>query len=167
MLDKALKFATEAHQGQVRKYTHEPYIVHPVEVSSLVKRHGGSEVQQVAALLHDVVEDTDVTLDQISIKFGTQVADLVYWLTDQSKMEDGNRAVRKAIDRKHTFSAPHEAQFIKLADLISNSISIAEHDKGFAKVFLAEKQLILDGMLDSVKATDLFKIAQMQIKRLT
>ena len=167
MLDKALKFATKAHDGQVRKYTFEPYIVHPIAVSDLVRQHGGTEAQQVAALLHDVVEDTDVTLDQISIKFGTQVADLVFWLTDQSKMTDGNRAVRKAIDRKHTFNAPHQAQIIKLADLIDNTISIAEHDKGFAKVFLAEKKLILNGMLDSVKKTDLYKIAQMQIKRLT
>lgn len=167
MLDKVLDFATKAHNGQARKYTGEPYIVHPIAVANLVKQHGGTEVQQAAALLHDVVEDTEVTLDEICIKFGTQVADLVFWLTDQSKMTDGNRAIRKAIDRKHTFSSPYDAQFIKLADLINNTTSIVEHDKGFAKVFLAEKKLILDGMLDSIKQTELYKIAQMQINRLT
>ena len=164
MLDKALKFATKAHDGQVRKYTGEPYIVHPIAVANLVKQHGGTEAQQAAALLHDVVEDTDVTLDDICIKFGTEIADLVFWLTDQSKLDDGNRAVRKAIDRTHTHSSPHQAQFVKLADLIDNSISIAQHDKGFAKVFFIEKQLILNGMLDTIKRTDLLSIAQQQIK---
>lgn len=164
MLDKVLDFATKAHNGQARKYTGEPYIVHPIAVANLVKQHGGTEVQQAAALLHDVVEDTEVTLDEICIKFGTVIADLVFWLTDQSTLADGNRVVRKAIDRKHTLASPHDAQFIKLADLIDNTVSIAKNDEGFAKVYFIEKQLILNGMLDSIKQTDLFKMAQVQIK---
>jgi len=64
-------------------------------------------------------------------------------LTDVSKPEDGNRAVRKARDREHTAAAPAEAQTIKLADLISNSRSIMAHDPAFAKTYLEEKRLLL------------------------
>jgi len=61
-------------------------------------------------------------------------------------------------------SAPIEAQIIKLADLVDNTACIGKNDPGFAKVYFLEKQLILNGMLDTVKQTPLFKIAQKQIK---
>jgi (p)ppGpp synthase/HD superfamily hydrolase len=96
-----------------------------------------------AALLHDVIEDTGCTFTDIHMSFGIEIATLVGWLTDVSKPEDGNRATRKAIDRAHTAEAPAEAQTIKLADLISNSRSIMAHDPEFAKVYLAEKRLLL------------------------
>ncbi|MCP4870626.1 MAG: HD domain-containing protein, partial [Proteobacteria bacterium] len=98
-LADVLAFATEAHKGQKRKYTGEDYIVHPISVSALVKKHGGSEIQQAGALLHDVVEDTQYTLADINANFGSQVATLVKWLTDTSRPEDGNRKTRKEIDR--------------------------------------------------------------------
>jgi hypothetical protein len=78
--------------------------------------------------------------------FGIDIATLVGWLTDVSKPEDGNRAVRKAMDRAHTAEAPAEAQTIKLADLISNSRSIMQHDAEFARVYLEEKRLLLEVM---------------------
>ena len=101
-----------------------------------------------AALLHDVVEDTDVSLEDISIKFGPDIADLVSDLTDVSKPEDGNRATRKALDRAHTARASAAAKTIKLADLISNSRSIVEFDPHFAKVYLKEKALLLGVLTD-------------------
>lgn len=164
IVTKALKFAVVAHGDQKRKYTDLPYVTHTIDVAQLVHDHGGTIEQVAAALLHDVVEDTDFTLDDICIKFGTTIADLVFWLTDQSTLEDGNRAVRKAIDRKHILSAPAQAQIIKLADLVDNTACIGKNDPGFAKVYFLEKQLILNGMLDTVKQTPLFKIAQKQIK---
>ncbi|MBO6542280.1 MAG: HD domain-containing protein [Alphaproteobacteria bacterium] len=143
---KAEAFATTAHAsiGQRRKYTGDPYIVHPRNVASLVASVGGSPEMIAAAWLHDVVEDTPVTQDQIKEAFGPSVADLVYWLTDISKPEDGNRKARKALDREHIASAPPEAKTIKLADLIDNSASICAHDPGFARVYLQEKALLLD-----------------------
>ena len=161
---KALKFAIVAHGDQKRKYTGLPYVTHTIDVAQLVHDNGGTTNQVAAALLHDVVEDTDFTLDDISIKFGTTIAELVFWLTDQSRPEDGNRTVRKATDRNHILKAPFEAQFIKLADLVDNTACIAKNDPGFAKVYFFEKQLILNGMLDSIKQTPLFKLAQKQIK---
>jgi (p)ppGpp synthase/HD superfamily hydrolase len=133
-----LQFAIKAHEGQVRKYTGEDYIVHPIAVADMVKRHGGSEDQQCAALLHDVVEDTPYTLADINANFGHDIATLVKWLTDTSMLGDGNRRIRKGIEAKRLAEAPAEAQFIKLADLIDNSLTIFRFDPAFTKQFKKE-----------------------------
>lgn len=147
IVQKAQVYAMAAHASvkQLRKYTNEPYIVHPMEVASIVAGVPGATQEMVAAaILHDVIEDTGCTFTDIHMAFGIEIATLVGWLTDVSKPEDGNRAHRKAIDREHTAQAPTEAQTIKLADLISNSRSIMEHDPQFAVVYLAEKRLLLE-----------------------
>ena len=149
IVEKARIFATAAHAavGQLRKYTFEPYIVHPLEVFQIVSTvEGATEEMMAAALLHDVVEDTGVTIETIKQVFGEEVAELVGWLTDVSRPEQGNRATRKAIDRAHTAMAPAEAQTVKLADLISNSRSIMQHDPEFARTYLEEKRLLLEVM---------------------
>jgi len=143
MLDDVLKFATAAHGDQKRKYTGDPYINHPIAVAEIVETVPHTKAMIAAALLHDVVEDTHVTLDQIEDRFGSEVSELVGWLTDISRPEDGNRRTRKALDRLHSADAPAEAQTIKLADLIHNSISIAEHDPNFWKVYKEEKVELL------------------------
>ena len=146
LVNRALLFAKAAHEavGQVRKYTGEPYIVHPVEVAELVRAVAHTEEMLVAALLHDTVEDTEVSLGDIEREFGPDVANLVGWLTDVSQPEDGNRAIRKSIDRNHTAQAPAAAKTIKLADLISNSQSIVAHDLDFARIYLHEKAALLE-----------------------
>jgi (p)ppGpp synthase/HD superfamily hydrolase len=146
--DRARTFATAAHAAvaQLRKYTNEPYIVHPAEVVSILKTRPHDPEMVAAAWLHDVVEDTGVSIEVIRAEFGSKVSDLVGWLTDVSRPEQGNRATRKAIDRAHTAAAPAEAQTIKLCDLISNTRSIVEHDAEFARVYLAEKRLLLEVM---------------------
>ena len=148
MVERARVFATAAHAavGQVRKYTFEPYIVHPAEVAKIVRDAGGTEAMVAAAWLHDTVEDTGVTIETIRAEFGTEVAELVGWLTDVSRPEHGNRAHRKALDRAHSAMAPAEAQTVKLADLIVNTRSIMEHDVAFAKTYLEEKRLLLEVM---------------------
>lgn len=149
LVEHARMFAHGAHfaVGQLRKYTNKPYIVHPAEVASIVAQVPDATEEMIAAAwLHDVVEDTGVTLDQVHLLFGADVAKLVFWLTDASKPEDGNRAARKAIDRAHIAAAPAAAQTVKLADLISNTKSIMAHDEKFAKVYLEEKKLLLEVM---------------------
>ena len=143
-LPRALDFATRAHFGQKRKYDERDYIVHPIEVSEILYDVGiRNEAMLIAALNHDVVEDTEATLDDIERVFGYAVAVLVEGLTDVSTPSDGNRAVRKAKDLKHTASRSPEVKTVKLADLISNTKSIVEHDLKFAKVFLTEKALLM------------------------
>jgi (p)ppGpp synthase/HD superfamily hydrolase len=146
MVEKARVFATAAHTavGQVRKYTGEPYIVHPFEVAMTVKQIGGTPEMVAAAFLHDTVEDTGVTMETIEREFGPEVAEIVFFLTDVSRPEHGNRAARKAIDRAHIAKADARAQTIKLADLISNCSSIVKYDPEFAKVYLEEKRLLLE-----------------------
>ena len=85
MLERAIQFATQAHKGQFRKYTGEPYITHPLAVMEIVKGVPGHTPEMlVAAVLHDVVEDTDVSLMEIQEEFGDAVSDLVLHLTDIS-----------------------------------------------------------------------------------
>lgn len=76
-LTRALAWATELHAGQVRKGTAVPYITHPVAVAGLVAKHGGTEDEVVAALLHDVVEDTEATITEVEDRFGSEVAKIV------------------------------------------------------------------------------------------
>lgn len=147
VIEKARVFAMAAHSAvkQVRKYTGEPYWVHPIEVAEIVAGVVGVTPSMIAAAhLHDVVEDTGVTIEVIEEEFGIDIATMVNWLTDVSKFEDGPRWYRKKIDREHTAQAPAEVQTVKLADLISNSRSIMTHDPKFAKVYLEEKRLLLE-----------------------
>jgi (p)ppGpp synthase/HD superfamily hydrolase len=143
LVQRAILFATEAHQGQTRKYTGEPYIVHPLEVMEIVKTVPHTPEMLAAAVLHDVVEDTDVTLSDIWNEFGYKVRQLVADLTDVSVPSDGNRKARKHLDLIHTAKALPQSKTVKLADLISNSKSITEHDPKFAKVYMKEKAALL------------------------
>lgn len=143
-IDKALIFAAKAHDGQVRKYTGEPYVQHPLAVALKMMEIGADQNMVIAALLHDTVEDTDVTLWDIEANFGEDVLMLVEQLTDVSHADDGLRKQRKAIDREHTAKASVRAKTIKLADVIDNTTSIIQHSKEFAKVYLAEKELLLE-----------------------
>mgnify|MGYP000037361304 CR=1 FL=1 len=153
-------YATAAHAavGQRRKYTDQPYIVHPARVAVTVAKFGGTDEMIAAAYLHDVVEDTGVSIVDIQDMFGTDVALIVDGLTDVSKPEDGNRAVRKGIDATRLSLASKDAQIIKLADLIDNSDDIVANDPSFGKVFLKEKAHLLD-VMDKVHAHALFAIA--------
>lgn len=143
---QADRFAAAAHSAidHRRKYSGEPYIEHPREVAQLVASVTNDEEVIAAALLHDTVEDTPVTLEQIEFEFGRRIAVLVEQLTDVSRPEDGNRRARKALDLAHTAKASPEAKTVKLADLISNTRSIVAHDPDFARVYLAEKARLLE-----------------------
>ncbi len=142
---RARAFATEAHGAidQRRKYTGEPYIVHPIAVAELVRSVPHTPEMIAAALLHDVVEDTPVTIEEIEREFGAVVAELVGWLTDVSRPSDGNRRVRKHLDLLHTAKAPPDAKTIKLADLIDNTLTIAKHDRSFWPLYRREKEALL------------------------
>ena len=147
MTDKARIFATAAHMavGQKRKHTGEDYIVHPIEVADIVSKAGLDDEYISAAFLHDVVEDTHITLNQIKEVFGQKVHDIVEALTDEPFIENGaNRKARKAIDRERLSKADAGTQTIKVADLIDNTKTIVGYDPKFAPVYLAEKALLLD-----------------------
>ena len=144
IVQRALDFAINAHEGQKREYTGEPYIVHPVAVASRVSEvEGCSSYMQAAALLHDVIEDCDVTLEEIRDNFGMVVELFVHQLTDYLTPADGDRAYRKECYIKQLENALPPVHTIKLADMIDNMISIIEHDPDFAKIYLREKREML------------------------
>lgn len=151
---RAALFAAAAHAAidQRRKYTDDPYIQHPAAVAQIVRSAVGNHPEMLAAAwLHDVVEDTAVSLDLIKKEFGPCVAALVDGLTDVSKLNDGNRAARKSIDLRHTAAQSPACKTIKLADLIHNSQSILAYDPEFARVYLAEKQALLEVLREGDK----------------
>lgn len=147
LVEKARVFATAAHAavGQRRKYLDNvPYIQHPLAVAGLVRSVPHTAEMVAAALLHDVIEDTHVSLDVVRAEFGEYVGSLVFQLTDISRPEDGNRAKRKAIDLAYIAQALPEAMTVKLADIYENTSTIVEYDPAFAKVYLAEAAALLE-----------------------
>lgn len=146
LVERARIYATKAHQriNHRRKYSNQPYHVHLEAIVKLLQQVTDDAEILAAAWLHDTVEDTPATLDNIEHEFGQNVAGLVEDLTDVSLPSDGNRAIRKEIDRKHLAQASSRAKTIKLADLIDNARDITKHDPRFAAVFLEEMGALLD-----------------------
>jgi (p)ppGpp synthase/HD superfamily hydrolase len=125
MLYDAIELAARAHHKQVRKGTEMPYIVHPLAVAGLLIRAGSPEPMVIAALLHDVVEDTPVTVEEIKSNFGREVAELVMALSEPDKKASWE--ARKA----HTIEylgkrATDDALLVALADKLDNIRAIRE-----------------------------------------
>lgn len=142
---EAMMFAREVHKSQKRKYTGNPYSDHLAEVAGIAVTACPSslrpDVMTAVAWLHDCVEDQGVTVEALSQKFGPEIARAVLFLSDTEK---GNRAERKAASRQRLAGAWDWVQTIKVADLISNTASIVQHDPEFAVIYLEEKRLLLD-----------------------
>lgn len=141
----AMAFAREVHAAQRRKYTNNPYADHLAEVAGIVStvsaQHPDPQVTAAVAWLHDSVEDQNISEQELIDRFGLVVMSGVMLLSD---LEEGNRAERKAAGRVRLSHAPAWVQDIKVADLISNTSSIVQHDPKFAVVYLEEKRLLLD-----------------------
>ena len=124
---RALDFAARKHTKQRRKGNREiPYINHPVEVATLVATVAGCEDIAVlqAAVLHDTIEDTDATPEEIEREFGKRVCDLVLEMTDDMSLPSPERK-QKQIERASSLS--NHAKLIKIADKIANVGDIARH----------------------------------------
>jgi (p)ppGpp synthase/HD superfamily hydrolase len=126
-LDKAIVFAVQAHAGTPRRGKDFPYIVHPLEAMSITATMTGDQELLAAAVLHDVVEDTDYTVEDLKKKFGPRVAELVAGESDslyENQSEAASWHVRKqeAIDRIKAQS--REAQMVALGDKLSNMRAI-------------------------------------------
>ena len=148
-LQRAHLVALVAHEGQFRKYNNVPYVIHCLNVYHIVADYTKNEDVWAAALLHDTVEDTNVTQTLLTTLFGGQVSHLVYELTNvftSASYPDKNREERfkMELDRLATISS--DAQTIKYADLIDNTNDIVKHDKDFASVYLSEKWRVLQAL---------------------
>uniref|UniRef100_A0AAU8HYV8 Phosphohydrolase n=1 Tax=Rhizobium phage LG08 TaxID=3129229 RepID=A0AAU8HYV8_9CAUD len=143
---KAMLFAADAHENQVRKYTGEPYIRHPIEVTSILSTYFPDDsIILAAAALHDVIEDCGVIRETLEDVFGHEVAHLVDEVSDKfSDPVHGNRAKRKALEAHRLSHCSIRAQNIKLADFLSNFPSIFFHDQSFAKLYAKEKRYLIN-----------------------
>ncbi|GFO66670.1 hypothetical protein GMLC_02490 [Geomonas limicola] len=160
LIQRARLYATEMHEriNQRRKYTHQPYPVHLKAVADLVAQVGCEPEVVAAAWLHDTVEDTPATFEELERDFGKVVMTLVAELTDISRVSDGNRAARKEIDRRHLAAASPRAKTVKLADIIDNTRDIARHDPRFARTYLPEMFQLLEVLTEG--NTKLYQKAQ-------
>ncbi len=128
LLDRAIVFAVRAHAGTERRGKGFPYIVHPMEAVEIVATMTKDQELLAAAVLHDTVEDTDTTVEQIRTEFGDRIASLVASESDivlDGVSEEDSWHARKqaAIDR--LARASHDAKIVALGDKLSNMRAIA------------------------------------------
>ena len=128
LLDRAIVFAVRAHGGTERRGKGFPYIVHPMEAVEIVATMTSDQELLAAAALHDTVEDTDVTIEQIRAEFGERVASLVASESDtyeegMSEADSWHARKRAAINR--LAHASRDAKMVALGDKLSNMRAIA------------------------------------------
>lgn len=157
VLEKVRQYAEDAHGEQKRKYTQEKYIRHPERVMKICSKYNPQLPVLSAALLHDVLEDTPVTREELehfllnimdknaAVESTTLVIDLTDIYT-KDNFPQFNRKERKKLEAERLHKADPKAQTIKYADLIDNSLDIAQNDPDFARVFLREAKLLLNNM---------------------
>lgn len=128
LLDRAIVFAVQAHAGTERRGKGFPYIVHPMEAAEIVATMTADQELLAAAMLHDTVEDTDVTVERLRAEFGERVAALVEAESDKfvegvSEADSWHARKQAAIDR--LARAPRDAKMVALGDKLSNMRAIA------------------------------------------
>ncbi len=128
LVDKAIVFATRAHQGTERRGKGFPYIVHPLEAMTIVATITNDPDLLAAAVLHDTVEDTAVTLDELKQEFGEHIASLVADETDVKHTPDGKKLTwqeRKQRDMDNVRDSSREVKIVAIGDKLSNMRAIA------------------------------------------
>lgn len=178
LYEDSLYFASLKHAGQKRKYTNTEYISHCINVSGILQRFvsatptayyfdnstGSYNDTLCAALLHDVLEDTDATEFELVTKFGSNVATLVSSVTN-CPIGYGNRATRNAINIQRLIAATPQAQYIKCADIIDNVKDLKKvvslDDREFYNLYINEKRMLLTelGKNERIANTPLYAYA--------
>ena len=124
LFDRAAKFAIDAHHGTERKSKGYPYILHPMEAAGIVATISNDPEMLAAAILHDTVEDTDVTIDQIRQTFGDRVAQLVHHETAPLPYNAPWRE-RKQAQAELIAASPRDSKMVAIGDKLSNLRTIA------------------------------------------
>ncbi|MEW6284454.1 MAG: HD domain-containing protein [Candidatus Eremiobacterota bacterium] len=123
MLFEAVSFAADAHKGQYRKGTPVPYIVHPVSVMRILLTHGASEPLACAGVLHDTVEDTPVTVEELASRFSPEIASLVEAVSEPDKAAPWKER------KEHTLRSLRDCSLsvvlLSLSDKVDNAETMA------------------------------------------
>lgn len=157
ILGKVLDYAGKAHGKQRRKFSNELYINHPIRVMNTCKEFTDKIHVLAAALLHDVLEDTPITKNEMKKYLETwmekytahKTVTIVEELTDvytKKSYPELNRRARKEMEAKRLSKVSPEAQIVKYADIIDNATNIRDHSPGFAIVYLREGRTLLTKM---------------------
>ncbi len=125
MIYQAIEFAVAAHSGQTRKGTGVPYVLHPLAAARILLECGCPEHVGVAAVLHDVIEDTPFSAEEISARFGVRVAELVLLATEADKESAWEARKRHTVETLSA-TADIEGLLVTLADKLDNIASIRE-----------------------------------------
>ena len=160
----AIAKASWWHGEQKRKYTNDDYIVHPIEVMNFLALFTQDEAVMVAAILHDVVEDTPATVKEVEAIFGEDVAKLVFGMSEPEVPAGTNRGERKEIYRRHLEKQCWRTKMIKFGDIYSNTKDITMHDPDFAVVYLAEIQRTINSIDDNRIPLLLRQMVKEQVK---
>lgn len=123
LLDKAIIFAVKAHSGTFRKGTNRPFITHPLEALSIASSITNDENVLCASVLHDTVEDTSTTIEDIRINFGEEVAKLVAYESEnkrENQPAEDTWKIRKIETLEQLKNASVDEQILVLADKLSN-----------------------------------------------
>ncbi|MDC3417045.1 HD domain-containing protein [Aquibacillus salsiterrae] len=126
-LMNAIEYAAKKHEGQRRKVDGTPYISHPYRVGMLLMQDGYKEELVIAGILHDVVEDTSGTIEEIKSLFGDEVAELVFYASEPDKSLSWEDRKQHTIETMKT--APLEAKIVVCADKVDNLTSILNSEK--------------------------------------
>lgn len=124
MIFRAIEFAAKAHAGQFRKGTNIPYIFHPLGVAKILIEYNCSEEIILAGMLHDTIEDTPVTIEDIRRAFGEEVARLVEGASEPDKSDSWENRKRHTIEYLKT--APLNVLLVACADKLDNIRAIRE-----------------------------------------
>ena len=122
--ESALAFASSQHHGQTRKGSGAPYITHPIAVASIVGQYGGDEDQAISALLHDVLEDCDVTRDHLAARYGARVAAIVDACTDTTETPKPPWRARKVQHIAKVRQHGPDVKLVVAADKMHNALTI-------------------------------------------
>ena len=155
----AYDLAFTAHHGVRRKGgNHEPYITHPISVALIVANEIGLGVSSViAALLHDVIEDTEFTKEDIAEKFGNNIANIVEGLTKITNVYDAKKNAQSETFKKMLLSIPHDPRvaFIKIADRLHNMRTMEDMPDGTRQIKAAENLFVYVPIADQLGLFDI------------
>lgn len=175
LLDKALRYATLKHDGQTRQDAAQtPYITHPIEVAGFVKLAGGSVFAQILAVLHDTLEDTDATFEELVELFGMEIAVGVQALTDSKeavferlKKEKGeayalevvndSKKLKREFKVQQAVDMPNKSVDVrttKIADKVSNVKSLVENPPSWSVKSQLGYALACKAVVDAGRGTN-------------
>lgn len=156
-LEKAYRFAKKNHEGQVRKFSKKLYLTHVVRTAKIVLHYTNDETMVAAALLHDIVEDTDIEIEEIYREFGNEICVIVKQLT----LVKGARQ-KKIVLKEKVLRMSSKAKIVKLADRTANVIGLFNPNvpKKFINKYISETEYVFGG--DIIDNND-FKSIQLML----